>query len=382
MLGADDKTELPEASRVHINLWCLPGLFPGKKLFFFDVGVEIKAKATPVRSIQLLLPFRVEEGEWPDRSSVAQDLFEHVASADTSELIFGGPVNHISDASGHILKIGDYPDELPVMRVNSSSIKRVEDYQTRADSSLYEIALDREIASGQSAYIRVRWRVFGASPLWRWKRSSGGARVDLRICDVRDSPFAKIDRHLRSRLLDIREANIFLMASPQLQLVARSPEFKYLRTLEPRAWTKYLHGAYHRGPVRGLLVYYWRYSSTTVPAATAMPARPINADEPFRVFLDFNRVTSNAWWAQILRIIIAVMVSLLLIRLVQNTAIDQLRLTDIKVRTILQVLGVGTALSVLAAIEKVRLWTADRFLGPRLWVRKIERRLLAIGTKS
>ena len=33
----------------------------------------------------MLLPFRVEEGKWPDGSRVVQDLYEHATHNDTSK---------------------------------------------------------------------------------------------------------------------------------------------------------------------------------------------------------------------------------------------------------------------------------------------------------
>ena len=106
---ADDNR--PDIFRTHLNLWSLPGLFPGRRLFYFDVGVEKCAGEKPVERIQMLLPFRVEEGKWPDGSRVVQDLYEHATHDDTSELIFGGPVAHRTEGGAHYLSVGDYPGE-------------------------------------------------------------------------------------------------------------------------------------------------------------------------------------------------------------------------------------------------------------------------------
>jgi hypothetical protein len=325
----------------------------------------------------------VEEDRWPDGSVAGQDLYEHLTSEETAELIFGGVVNHRSDADGHFLEIGDYPSELKVIRLNSAAIKQVEDYAPRSDSSLYEVELASTIEPGKSAYCRIRWRVFGAGPLWRWKRSSGGARMDLRICDVRDSQHAAIDRHLRSRILSIEEANVFLMASPLLQLGVCSPEVKYLRTLEPRAWSTYLRGAQHRGRVRGLVVYYWKYpgSSTSGGSSSAVPS-VINSDRPFRVYLDLNRIASSVWWAQVGRIIIGVAIALLLISVLGSGSVNAPDLQNLDWVTAVQLLLGGALVSWLSTLERLRSWSAGRFLKPRLWWRRLERRILAFSAKS
>ena len=66
------------ASRLHVNIWALRGLWFGRRLFYFDVGVELRLdEAAPngssIRAVDFLLPFRVEEGRWPNGAPVAQE---------------------------------------------------------------------------------------------------------------------------------------------------------------------------------------------------------------------------------------------------------------------------------------------------------------------
>lgn len=372
LLG-DSEGSAPRVIRLHLNLWSLPSLIPGRRLFYFDVGAEIEATSEPVKSVQMLLPFRVEEGRWPDGTTVAQDLYPVVTDNEVAELIFGGPVAHNSDSRGARLEIGDYGDELAIRRIQPAGVTRDEVYEPRADSSLYHVPFASPIGAGQRAYIRVRWRVFGASPLWRWKRLSGGARVDLRVCDVRESRFADVDRHLRSRILVVDEVNIFVMASPRLQLVARSPEPRHVRILEPRAWRRYLEGAAHFGRPNGLLVYYWRHAER---------GKPVTIDSPFRVFSDFNRTNSSRWWMTVLQVVLGVSLTLALFKGSQVADPLSTRLAEVKWDTILKVMFGTTVLSALMAVDRIRTWASSRFLAPRRALRTLERRILSVGQRS
>src|ERR1700719_3758012 len=87
--------------RCHINIWVFSGLFPGRRLLYFDVGVEIKAgPGGQITSFQLLLPFRVEDGFKVDLFQKCEDLSRKIIAQDTAELIFGGPVDLTCNANG------------------------------------------------------------------------------------------------------------------------------------------------------------------------------------------------------------------------------------------------------------------------------------------
>lgn len=374
------KTDLPHVARCHLNLWALPGMFPGRRLLYLDVGVEIAAGASAVDAIQLLLPFRLEPGTWPDSSEVLQDLFDAVTDQTSAELIFGGPVKMTRCQDTYRLQVGDYAEEMRVSRVKPTAAKLVEDHAVRQDSSLVEVVLQDPVTPGKRAYFRVRLRVFGAPPLWRSTRVSGSAEVDFRICDVRESKFVDTERHLRERILDIDEANIFLMAPSKLIAEARSPELKYLRTLETGAWKRYLVGTAHRGSGGGLLVYYWQHKRVPQDEndPTSRSKSPINADNPFRVLLSLQRPASRVWWLTVLQVVLGVLLATVLIRLVEDVDLGSMRPEHLDFSTVVQFLLGTTLLAVIAFFERLRSWAAGRFLQPRSLLRRIERALLSI----
>jgi hypothetical protein len=126
----------------HINLWCLPSLFPSRRLLYFDLGLQIRAGNTePVKAVEVLLPFRVEHGSWPDGEQVAHDLYDYMSSEDVAELVFGGPVSQSqTERDQRILRIGAQQEELWLVRINSEEVKPVPGYAQRSDSSLYLVS--------------------------------------------------------------------------------------------------------------------------------------------------------------------------------------------------------------------------------------------------
>lgn len=154
-------------------------------------------------------------------------------------------------------------------------------------------------------------------------------------------------------------ANVFVMASPKLQTAEHSPPFRYLRTLELGAWRRYLSGADYFGGVRGLLVYYWR----------GAPGAPIDANNPFRLYLDMNRSASAVWWMQILRVVVGVSIAVLLLGTSRHSLHSVGGFAKLHTSALLTLLGVTGLLSLLALASKIRSFTADRFLAPRRWAR-------------
>jgi hypothetical protein len=444
-----DGAALPGIRRCHVNVWSLSSLLPGRRLLYFDVGLELVAGAEQVSEVELMLPFRVEEGHWPGGARTAQDLYATITNRDVAELVFGGPVDFDQHGDDTFLGIGDYEEPLKLARVRPSGIKRNEDEIQRSDSSVYKVPLDVPIPAAESRYVRLRWRVFGAAPLWSWKRLNGGARFDFRVCDVRESRFADADHHLRQRMIPIDEINVFLIAPAKYQIATTSPEAKYLRILEAGAWRDYLSGAAYLTLRSEMLVYYWREkpagrhvenAATTSPgtpisatgstagtsaaeSATATPApspdpptpapspdptpapvpsgavdatqdsgatsgstptaganRPrqsINADNPFRVFADLNRTVSTVWWAEIAKVFAALVLALLVFRVTSGS----FNLSRVHWGTWLTLIGGTTFVSVLGLLERARRWASAKFMGPRLWLREVERRILLINKK-
>lgn len=367
--------------RCHLNLWSLPSIVPGRRLLYLDVGLEVQAGESQVSSVQVLLPFRLEEGAWPDTSDVLQDLYTAITDQTTAELVFGGPVDIRQQGGEHFIKVGDYDDEMKLVRVVPTSAKLVEGYAVRPDSTLVAISLNETIEPGASVYFRVRFRIFGSAPLWRWTRATGGAQVDFRVSDVRESRFVETERHLRRRLLEIDQANVFLMAHPRMELRARSPEFKYLRTLEPDVWRNYLKGASYRGSGGALLVYYWRHAMRAKEQGGPRSADPIRADNPFRVFLDFHRPAARTWWYTLIQTVIGLLVALAIFKFGSRINVSEWKFSDLDFVTLVKVVAGSTVVAVVGFFNKLRTWASGRFMGPRLTARKAERALLAIGRK-
>lgn len=162
------------------------------------------------------------------------------------------------------------------------------------------------------------------------------------------------------------------MASPKLQPLTQSPAFKYLRVLEPGAWSEYLRGASFLGFSRGLLVYNW---SNAKPSA---PAEPVSADKPFRIFVELTRPSVRGFWRELFTIALVIV----LVAVVLDDISDvQARLNDLVAAVatswewLLGAFGVATLLSWLVKLPS---WTADRFLGLCRIVRAVEKSLLAL----
>ncbi len=379
VLHSDDE-QLCRVRRCHLNLWCLPTFVPSRRLLYLDVGVQIEATGSkPVRSIQMLLPFRVEAGHWPDGEQSAHDLYNLLALEDVAELVFGGPVTQTQADSGHrILQIGDYQEDLWLVRTKVDDIKPAEGYSNRSDSSLYEVPLEREIQPGESRYIRLRWRLLESNQLWQRQRKTGGAHVDFRICDVRESRFVQKERSLRTRLCEIQTVNFFLMAPAHLNLLTTSPVMRYVRVLEPGAWKRYLESAAYSRENRGVLVYYWRYAKTRTEGAQEVPV-PISADNPFRVFVQFGQQHSHRW--TLLKFVLAFLLGTAILKYAPfiPTLIGSIPVPS--TAQLLTLLGLFGVPAVLAAIGRTRRALANGLLYPRKKLRALERTLLATTSR-
>lgn len=350
---------------------------------YFDVGLEVVATRAEVSTLRILLPFRLERGRWPDSSDVLQDLFNTTTEQDTAELIFGGPANISQSAGEYQVTIGNSPIAMRVLRVNATATKVADGEAVRQDSSLVEVALQEAIKPGERAYFRVRFRVFGSRPLWRWSRSSGGALVDFRICDVRESKLVDAERHLRKAILEIDQVNFFLMAPSRLAVADKSPEFKYIRALEPGAWQRYLQGTAHFGRGGGLTVYSWQDRSRRLddqdPLSRA--TKPISADNPFRVLLSLQRPQTSTWFTSVPQVAVGVLLALGVLELGKRVDVSSWDLSNIGIGAVVKFLIGGTLLAFITFFERLRGWAVGWFLGPRLQLRRLERRILGIKAR-
>ncbi|MEU5047919.1 hypothetical protein [Streptomyces griseorubiginosus] len=336
------------------------------------MGLDIEAIGSrPVKSVQLLLPFRVEEARWRTGARYALDLWEVAGQSDTAELIFGGPVQQVLSADERYVETSRLAEPLQFIRIRESEVAPVEKFKQRDDCSLYNVPLGKSIPPGQRRYIRLRWQIFGTRPIWEWKRGGGGARVDLRISDIRESRFASEERSLRPRIAEIERVNFFLVLPPVLHVIAHSPAFNYLRRLEHEAWIPYLWGTAHLAWKRVLVVYSWRHSSDA-------EVKPISIENPFRIFLDFGRAVPESCLYRIMKAALFVIVVLLAQDHWSLVASAFDAVTQVNLVPLLAVLGAGTLLGGLALFERVRSWTQNRFLRPRVWLRRMERSILAL----
>lgn len=376
VLSTDDDKQIADhlqVKRLHVNLWALRGLWFGRRLLHCDVGIELVLTddsavpdGTEVSAVEMLLPFRVEEGKWSDGTTTAMDLYDAVVSEHSGPLIFGAPVTIHSVAQGRSTVTFE-EEKLEAGRISPSNTKAVEGHVPKSDSALYAVALHRPLKKGESVYLRMRWRVFGAAPLWRWARPESGARIDFRVCDTRQGPIAQRDPAFIDRILAISQANVFVMVPGHLSPTNVSPEAKHIRTLEPGAWSAYLIGVTKRRWVaRNLLVYGWH---TKIGSS-------ITEDRPLRVFLALHRPGGTPGWLQIVYAAIGFLLGWGL--LATSGQVSGLSVEDLDAKTVGGLVGVTSVLSLWTALQRLRPFFADRAIETRRKLRAVERFLLSI----
>jgi hypothetical protein len=383
--------------RCHINFWALPGLWPGRRLFYFDLGLEVTAKSTAVSTIGLVLPFEAEKHTWHrGRRQFVLDLHDQVVRSEIAELIFGGPVGLSSEGQQHRITMADQDDFLPA-RLKASSVElRQHDLTPRADLSVWKVPLLQEVPPGETRYIRTRWSVYRPGTLWEWKYSGlarSGAQVDLRIADARESENVDAERGLWHHVAPIETLNVFFIAPPKFRPRVASPALHYIRTLEAGAWRDYLTGAAWRGRTTGLLVNYWRYPSSsgqTAPLVAEVDdsaetrradSSQIDIDNPFRAFLDLSRDTAAPPWLLSLRTIVSVLLAFAMLEAWRESR-DQVRwveqwLQEIRPWQIITFVLGAALIPMLTSAAKVWSWISDRGRKTRLVVRRVEHWLLS-----
>ena len=364
--------------RLHANIWVFPGLFPGRYLLYFDVGVEIRMpphrrfhrRDDPIDSFWLLLPFRVEDGFRIDTFQKCEDMAQKMTNQETAELIFGGPVALNSGLGGLLEVEPSTADPMRIGHINTWKTKPVSDFIQHTDSSLYEIFPLKAVQPGESVYFRMRFRVFELPPIWTPKHYLGGAIVDFRMSDVRESRHVDHEAWLRGRIVKMHRTDVFLMAPEAYQLANRSPEPKYMRVLEPHAWRQYNDGADYRRTQSRYLVYSWRNGLNS-----AGEADPVSQDRPFRVFADFNRsIFASPWLAILLAAVI----------LAFGVSIGEFFLWlwglrqshHVRWDVILRFSGLATLTGILASTKRLASFFTGRAITLRSYLRVAERFLL------
>jgi len=367
-----DIAEHLRVSRLHVNIWALRGLWFGRRLFYFDVGIELKfdgsglSPDSKVDAIEVLLPFRVEEGKWPDGSRIVQDLYDQVISDRSGPLIFGSPVAGRGSADGQSVIEFDENDRLTVTRISEANVTKVTGYAPRTDSSLYTVPLRHPLRVNCSVYFRVRWRVFGAAPLWKWTRLESGACVDFRVCDTRQGAGSQRDPEFLERILQINSANVFVMAPERLCPTNVGPTPKHIRTLEPGAWSDYLKGAASwQWMAKGLLVYGWHHR---------IDEGPITKDNPLRVFLALNRPARRPGWLSVAYAAVGFMIASAIISLGQSVTPQ---IGSASLLSVMGIIGIGSIMGLASLARWLTPLFVDHALVPRLFLRRIERFFLA-----
>lgn len=355
--------------RLHINIWSLRGLWPGRRLFYFDVGLELhlkKSKRNPlsyVDGVEILLPFIAEEGKWPNGAPIVQDLYEMVIDDHSCPLIFGMPVKAIKSINGRA-NIEFSKDRLVAGRIREGCAKLVENEFVAGDSSSYLVSFQRPVEQGESVYFRMRWRVFGAAPLWKWVRAEAGARVDFRVCDTRQMAAWQREPGTISRILPVMAANIFITAPASFIPMNVSPFPKHVRMLESDAWIDYLRGAARwKWMVKDLLVYGWSRGGEA--------DRHITGDNPLRIFAALNRPASKPKWLIFMHILTGVIAVWMLLN-GRKWVSDALNI-PLDMTPIAGFIGISSVAGLWAILQRVKPFFEGSFRRPRQFFRRIER---------
>lgn len=356
VLADSNCVEHVSIGRLHVNLWALRGLLRRARRLYFDVGIEIchgrESPEAKLQKIDLLLPFKI--GMIKDKPD-SSDLFDMVINPETGALIFGAPttVQESSDGRAKVLF-----EDVRLNAVKTLPSELAEGSSNSSDGTLCTIRLQHPVDRGESAYIRTRWRVDSSKTLWKWMLSpQAGAWADFRISDTRQGGGELRDPDFVRRLLPIETANVFVMAPGHLTPSNCSPHPKYIRTLEPGVWKRYLRGAArYEWMFKDLLVYGWARKDKT-----------ITQDHPMRVFISLTRVFFPSW-ASFPYMLVAAMIAFVIVTNSPGLWVD--------LGPVWTAIGVTTVLGLLSAIQWfIRLL---RFLGriPYSIIRAIEERLL------
>ena len=262
---------VPVIEVMHINYWCLGGLF--RRVFPCDVGVKFTVQDRQVDRILLVVPF-------PATSDDLVDLYDTMAQHKVSALVFGEPLTSVTiDGGVHTIKTAD-GEEFPLhkLAVHKATFERVHGPSTATICTLW---VDPAVSVGHSAYFRARFRVADPGRTWlRGRRLLRMARalIDIRVNDMREVVDQPRLLEQQVRVLDIKQLNVFVIDDWKMQMRVASPATRHIRILEGHAWERYLDRTtdlFRRGK---LVIYYWRPD----------PEEAVSRNKPFRAFLDLS----------------------------------------------------------------------------------------------
>ncbi len=264
----------------HLTFWILPKhWFRGVGIGFnylFDIGLRIKAESD-LRRIRIALPFDSDPGALIDLSSKVLD-------PNFAPLIFGRPVS----IKGNLLTYEAqdlYGNEVTDRVVSVSSANSTPESETDPRFSVWTVELNEPIRAGETAYVRFRIKMKNRGALWTskgWGFAKRGTIADLRVTDIRESVLLGLGRNEAMHIVEIEKLFLFLGVPSYFVPNHYSPPLHYSRLLEPEVWRDYLQGKYERHT--RISMHQWRSNA------------PIDADRPFRAYMDLSREFGRAIW--------------------------------------------------------------------------------------
>ncbi len=268
---SEGENPAPAIDVMHVNYWCLGGLF--RRVFLCDVGVKFIAGDRTVDRIMLVVPFAATSDDLIDLSDT---MAQHKVSA----LVFGEPLTAVTTDGGvHTIKTADDEEfRLHKLAIHKSTFEAVPGPNPATICSIW---VDPAVPAGDSAYFRARFRVGDPGRTWLRRRRllrTARALVDLRVNDMREVVDEPRLLERRVKVLDIKQLNVFVIDDWRMQMRVASPATRHIRILEGHAWERYLGRTTDLLRRDKLVIYYWRPD----------PEEPVTRDRPFRAFLDLS----------------------------------------------------------------------------------------------
>lgn len=291
ILRAPDANAAPEIQGCHINFWVLFGL-TGYRLIW-DVGLFLTSSNNNVNSFQLALPFGTEPN--PDRAF--QDLSGLMSDADLVRLIFGRALETRHDANGAVIRFPETWQPGGDVRIMPTTAEYSPGLSGR-NEAVWNLECRSPIGA-DPVYSRFRFHVQRPGRLWTWKKSllrKNGARLDLRVADVREAWHHQRADELRDRLVTITQLRCFVIVPAWLQQINVHPVPYYIRLLEGRAWEGYLKRR------TGLL----RAPHLEITEFRPKGDLPVEPSSRFQAYLDFTSEFPHPTGGQYLALLLVV----------------------------------------------------------------------------
>ncbi|HZU98893.1 MAG TPA: hypothetical protein VFF73_19455, partial [Planctomycetota bacterium] len=266
---------------LHLNLWCLPAWPLGiRRIFFFDIGLRLRVENAPVTSFQLALPF----GTDGDPKKSIRDLAPALQSKEVAQLIFNREVEVSAGVQTTLSVKGKTVDLKLFLREIDVSGCTLDKDRSAEVFSVWTIKLKEPLAptAGDDAYIRLRFAPVEMGRRWLWKSrfAREGARLDLRVGDIRESEPVPQWAPLHKRCIVPEAVRFFLIVPSWMRNRMANPAPYYIRLLEGSRWEKYTR---RRNLQREALV---------VHAFKGGDSQDLK-ERPFVVFVDLSRESAG-----------------------------------------------------------------------------------------